>query len=452
MSNRRTKFATTAAILALVLSGCGGVGANNDKLSGDGKPVTLTSMGFGAGDEIAKVRVDEALKTISPDKVKLSENAFDAQQFLSAVAAGSPPDLVYLGRQVLGSYAAKDNLMPLTDCIAKQKIDMKQYRVPAVKEVTLDGKVYGLPEFYSNRIVLINNAALKEAGVDPAGVTTSDWAALTDLARTLTKRNGKGKLSRIGFDPKIPEFLPMWARANGVSIISEDGRTANLADPKLVEALEYTVSLINLQGGWGKFKAFRDSFDFFGAKNQFAKNQLGAFPMEDWYLNVLAENSPDVQITAVPFTGLDGQTVDFVSGQAWAIPAASKHKDVACEFIKTMTDSKTWVKAAQARAKARAAENKPYTGTYTGNLVADQTIFGELVKPSGNTSLDAAVQVVLKAQESAVTLPSSPAGEEFLKAWESAVNRVLSGDQKPAEALAQAQEEAQKALDAAAGN
>ena len=39
-------------------------------------------------------------------------------------------------------------------------------------------------------------------------------------------------------------------------------------------------------------KGLRDSFDFFGAKNQFARDQLGAFPMEDFYLNVLAENSP----------------------------------------------------------------------------------------------------------------------------------------------------------------
>ena len=451
MSNRRTKFATTAAVLALVLSGCGGVNADDEESGGDGKPATLTSMGFGAGDDIAKVRHDEAVKAISPNQVKLSENAFDAQQFLSAVAAGSPPDLVYMGRQLVGTYAAKGSLTPLTDCIAKQKIDMKQYRVPAVKEVTLDGKVYGLPEFYSNRVLMINNKATKEAGLNPI-VDTSDWSGLAELNKKLIKKNAKGKLTRIGFDPKIPEFLPMWAKANGVSIISEDGRTANLADPKLVEALEYTVSLIDAHGGWGKFKAFRDSWDFFGAKNQFAKNQLGAMPMEDWYLNVLAENSPDIELTVVPFTGVDGQVVDMASGSAWVIPAASKHKDAACEYIKTMTDSKTWVMAAEARAKARAAEKKPYTGTYTGNVVADQKIFRELVKPSGNPSLDAAVKVVLAAQESAFSLPSSPAGEEFLKAWEAAVNRALSGDQKPAEALAQAQDEAQKALDAAAGN
>ena len=63
---------------------------------------------------------------------------------------------------------------------------------------------------------------------------------------------------------------------------------------------------LRADGGWNKLKSLRDSFDFFGAKNQFAKDQLGAFPMEDWYLNVLAENSPDVDISVTPFKDRQG--------------------------------------------------------------------------------------------------------------------------------------------------
>ena len=34
------------------------------------------------------------------------------------------------------------------------------------------------------------------------------------MAEKLTVTKGD-KLQRIGFDPKIPEFLPMWVKANG---------------------------------------------------------------------------------------------------------------------------------------------------------------------------------------------------------------------------------------------
>jgi multiple sugar transport system substrate-binding protein len=439
--------AAAAAAAALVLAGCGGVGG--DEGEGEGGAVTLTTMGFGLGDEIATVRADKANAAIAPAKVKVSENAFDPQQFLSAVASDSPPDLVYMGREKLGTYAARGTLEPLENCVEKESIDLDQYRDPALEEITLDGKLYGLPEFYNNRVLLINDASLQSAGLTADAIDPSDRARLSTVTSQLTKRNGND-LARIGFDPKIPEFLPLWAKANGVEMISSDGKKANLDDPEIISALEYTVGLINAQGGWGGFKAFRDSFDLFGDKNPFAVDQLAAFPMEDWYLNVLADVSPDAKFTVKPFTDEQGKAIDWVTGSAWAIPAAAKHKDEACKWIKTMTDSETWIAAGQARADKRKSEGKPFTGVYTGNEVADEKIFGELVQLGDTPVYDNAVKGVLEAQESAFSMPASPAGSEFLTAWQDAVNRVLSGQQSPADAMKQAQQEAQTALDNAA--
>ncbi|WP_410671466.1 extracellular solute-binding protein [Amycolatopsis sp. cmx-4-68] len=433
--------------VVLLLAGCGGVGDGGDT----GAAVTLTTMGFGLGDEIATTRADLAGKAIAPATVKIGGSAFDAQQFLASVASHTPPDLVYLDRQLLGTYAARGTLEPLTDCLAKQHVDVGQYRPAALQEVTLDGKVYGLPEFYDNRILLVNDSAVEAGGLHAPDVTLADRAKLATVARTLTARTGGG-LTRIGFDPKIPEFLPLWAKADGVQMLSDDGRTAHLDDPRLAGVLAYTKSLIDAQGGWGPVKAFRDSFDFFGEKNPFEKGQLAATLMDDWYLNVLANYSPDVRMSAAPFTDTAGAPIDWVTGSAWVIPAGSSHKDQACAWIKTMTDAPTWVAAAKARAEKRRAAGKAFTGVYTGNRVADQQIFGTLVQLKDRPVFDAAVQAVLRAQESAFTMPASPAGSEFKTAWQNAVNRVLSGEQNPADALRQAQQEAQRALDAAAAH
>jgi multiple sugar transport system substrate-binding protein len=445
--SKRYPLVAVAATAALVLSACGGVGGDDDEGAGDA--AMLTTMGFGVGDEIASTRVDLAGKAIAPSKVKIGGNAFDAQQFLSAVASDNPPDLVYLDRQLLGTYAARGTIEPLENCVAQESVDLDQYRDPAIEEVRLDGKLYGLPEFYNNRVLMINDASLRSVGLTPDAVDTGDHTALTQLTGQLTKKNGND-LARIGFDPKIPEFLPVWAKANGVDMLSADGKKANLDDPKLVAGLEYTLSLVNAQGGWGSFKAFRDSFDFFGEKNPFASDQLAAFPMEDWYLNVLADVSPKTAFTVAPFTDAQGTAIDWVTGSAWAIPSASKHKDQACTWIKTMTESDTWLAAAQARVDKRKSEGKPFTGVYTGNEVADEKIFGELVSLSDSPVYDKAVKGVLAAQDDAFSMPSSPAGSEFRTAWQDAVNRVLSGDQSPAEAMKQAQQEAQTALDNAA--
>jgi multiple sugar transport system substrate-binding protein len=434
-----------AAALALLLAGaCGGVG----KKSGENATATLTMMGFGTGDDIAKTRFDAANKAIAPSSAKAAEGSFSAQQFLSAVASSTPPDLVYMERRLIGTYAAKKALIPLTGCVQDEKIDLSQFRPAAITEATVNGRLYGLPEFYNNRVLMINDSVLTGAGLDPKTFTTTDWSKLAADTAKLTSLSG-GKLRRIGFDPKIPEFLPMWAHANGADLVSPDGKTAQLDNPKVVQALSYAVGLINAQGGWARFKSFRDSFDFFGARNQFASGQLGAFPMEDFYLNVLAENSPKVKLTIAPFRGLDGRPVDLITGNAWAIPAKSPHAAQACKWIKVMTDSQTWIDAAKARSTARQAAGKPFAGVFTGNKKADEVIFRDVVKPSGNPAFDAAVQTILRTQESGFAPPALAAGEEFQAAWQDAVNRVLDGKQQPAAALAQAQRQAQAALDKA---
>jgi multiple sugar transport system substrate-binding protein len=431
--------------LVAVLAGCGGSSGKSDSESAGGPTgagQTLSIMGFGSGDEIAATRIALAKKAIAPAKVKNPEGGFNDQQFLTAVSSGQVPDLIYLDRQKVGTYAAKGALEPLDTC----GIDMSQYRKPAVDEVTFDGKPYGVPEFYDNRTLIINDRVTAKAGV--TDLSTTDWDKLKADTKKLVAMSGN-KVTRIGFDPKLPEFFPLWAKANGVDLVSSDGKKANLDDPKAIEALQYAVSLINEQGGWGKFKSFRDTWDFFGGGNEYAKDQVGAFPMEDWYYNVLAENSPDVKITAKPFTDRNGKPIDWVTGSAWAIPKGATHVKLACEWAKTMTEKSSWIAAAKKRIQQNTAKNLPFTGLYTANIAADETIMNDLWKPSG-TIFDAAVKTVVKVQDDGFSIAASPGGAAVTQAWTDAVNKVLAGQASPAAALKQAQTQAQTAIDQAA--
>ncbi|HVU12186.1 MAG TPA: hypothetical protein VHD90_12955, partial [Phototrophicaceae bacterium] len=66
---------------------------------------TLSVQGFGTGDEIATTRVTYAEESYPGLQVQINNGAFDPQQFLTAVASGSPPDLVYMDRATLSTYA-----------------------------------------------------------------------------------------------------------------------------------------------------------------------------------------------------------------------------------------------------------------------------------------------------------------------------------------------------------
>jgi multiple sugar transport system substrate-binding protein len=405
---------------------------------------TLNIMGFGTGDDVAETRAAIATKAVG-GTVNRPSGGFNDQQFLAAVASGNSPDLVYLDRQKVGTYAAKGAFMPLTSCIKSQKINMKQYRQAAVNEVTYKGQIYGIPEFYDVRTILVDNDVLDITHTPIGWLNPAKPDKLLDAAKKMFKTDSNGNVSRIGFDPKLPEFFPLWAKAYGVDILSKDGLHPHLNDPRAIKALQYAISLINAQGGWNKFKSFRDTWDFFGKQNQVAQDQVGAWPMEQWYYNVLASTSPSVHITALQFRNLKGQPINYETGSAWAIPKGSKNPTAACTWARTMTAVSTWMAAARNRASIRKAKGQPYTGISTGNSVADQKIYSETYT-SINRYFDEAVKKVLDVQRFSFGVPASPASAEFKAAWTNAVQRVLDGQQSPAAALNQAQKEAVAAI------
>lgn len=446
MPQRRGRRGPLAAalVLTVAVTGCGGL--SQTRLLGSDTGGALTTLGFGLPDEVATTRVD-AFRAKYPDvDLRINEGAFDAQQFLSAVASGRPPDLVYLDRDLLGSYAHRGALQPLTSCVERAGIRTEDFREAAIEQVTVDDQLYGVPEFNIVPVVLVNDKAAADAGVRPEEIDTSDWDGLRRIGERMTRREG-GKLTRLGFYPKVPDFFPMWVDAAGGEILSADGTTAGIDSGAAKEALAYAAGVYDQQGGFPTVKAFNDSWDFFGAKNQFATDQVGIMLMENWYLNVLAEASPKAPITVLPFRDRQGQPLTWATGSAWAIPKGAPHPEQACDFIATMTATESWVAAAKVRADARKKEKLPFTGLYTGNKVADEEIFRSVYAPSGTKWVDDAVKVVLSVQDRAFATPPSPAGAEVKDEWEAAVNRVLLSGDDPAAALEKAQPQAQAAID-----
>lgn len=407
---------------------------------------TLETYGFPSGDEVANVRFDAPVAALGA-KVDRPGSQFNDQQFLAMVASNDTPDLVYMDRQKIASYAAKGALQPLTSCLSSG-INMKDFRLAPVQEVTYKKAVYALPEFTNPRTIIVNDKVAAAARLKPSDFSTTSWTKLRAANKKALEVEG-GKVTRIGFDPKLPEFFPLWAKANGVDLMSKDGLKAQLNSKKAVEALTFAYSLIEDHGGWGPFKAFRDTWDFFGAGNQVAKDQIGAWPMESFYYNTLAQVSPQVDITALAFTNKKGGPITYITGNGWAIPKGAKDADLACRFMKTMTSTATWLKAAKKRFDAQKRRSRPFTGLYTATKVADAKVYVDIYAKMGRADFDKAVRLLVQSNRYAFAIPASPAGAEFQTARTDAINRVLAGQQSPSAALNQAQTEAQSAINAA---
>lgn len=263
-------------------------------------------------------------------------------------------------------------------------------------------------------------------------------------------RTDGSRLTRIGFDPKIPEFFPLWVKWFGQSssIIRPDGRPA-LNTPQAVQALTFTLSIIRDHGGWNRFKAFRDTFDFFGRSNPLVNNQIGAWPMESFIYNVFANNSPNSPLTAKYFVNRRGGPITMFAGNGWAIPRGARDQDLACRWMKAMTSVQAWTTVARNRRDARRRANPPqaFTGLYTANSRADLRIYQDVYQAMGNRQFDDAVQKLYTVPRFGFALPTSPASSEINQAMIDGVNRALEGRQSARAALNQAQREAMAAYE-----
>jgi multiple sugar transport system substrate-binding protein len=410
---------------------------------------TLNIYGLGGRDDVAQGRLDLANAAIRAggDSVNNPVSGFNDQAFLARLAARDIPDLVHMGRDSIGTYAARGVLVPLASCFAREKIAASDYRKAALDQVRYKGQIYGAPEFTNQITIVVNNDALQKAGVNAADIQTTNWKRLKAANKKLLQVTN-GRLTRIGFDPKIPEFFPLWVKWFGKDLISKDGLKAQLNSKEAVAALAYTVGLINDHGGWNRFKAFRDTFDFFGRNNQIAADQLGAFPIESFYYQVLADGAP-VNITAKYFTNRKGGPITMLSGNAWAIPKGSKNPGLACKYIKALQSVDAWRTVGKERFNLRKRQGRAFTGLYTANAKADVKIYEDIYQPMGNKDFDDAVALLTRAPRYGFAVPLSPASAEFRQAWVDGINRVLEGRQSPRQALDQAQKEAQAAIDKA---
>jgi multiple sugar transport system substrate-binding protein len=444
MEGRKKRLAilvVMAAAFAAVIAGT--AGARVDAKSAG----SLNIYGYGPGDDTQENRAVYAAKQLPNLDISRPAGNFDDQKFLTMLASGQVPDLVRMPRPSLALYAAKGVLQPVDQCV---KGVASQYRKGAMRAMTYKGHIYGLPEFTNQVTLLINADDFKAAGLPISAAQTTNMPKLLATTKKLVKFDGSGNLTRIGFDPKIDSGFgfPLWVKHFGADIISKNGLQAKINSKQAVLAMTWATRLINAQGGWSKFKAFRDTFDFFGKQNPIVKDQMSFWPMESFIYNVFSDNSPNINLASQYFTNQKGGPITFFSGTGWAIPKGSGNASGACDYMKAVTSVGAWLYAGEKRLNARKAAGRTFTGNYTANTVADKKTYEDIYQSFGQKTFDNAVKILVNAPKYGFELPPTPAGAQFSTAYNNAVQRILTGQQSIRAALNQAQKEAQAAINA----
>ncbi len=245
-------------------------------------------------------------------------------QFKTAVKAGTGPDIVVWAADAIGDFVQNGAIEPI------QMSDTSMFDPLAVKGMTFNGQLYGIPYSVEN-IALIRNTDL----APDAPATIED---LVKAGKALVK-DGKAKsimALQVGQQGDAYHIYPIFTSGGG----SFFGTTAN-GDP---DPSNVTVDSAGSIAAGEKIKALGEkgsgalkrSIDGQNAIPTFTGGKTAFLVSGPWAMNDVTKAGINYDITAVP-PFADGQPASvFVGTNGFYLSSTSKNKALAEEFLTTV--------------------------------------------------------------------------------------------------------------------
>ena len=362
------------------------------------------------------------------------QGAEAVQKFLTAIAAGTAASVVFF------------------DLVRADNYDLKRFIKPCIVECYgIDGKLYGLPRHYVNRWFLVNADHLKEDGINPEGELT-DWQYLKSVAVKLTKKDGGGRLTRIGIQPNYIDLAYTWGWSNGGQWVTADGKQATMDDPRNVEAWQFAADIAEAMGGQEKINAFASGFET-GAGEPFFVGKISLRYGGQTQLRQLAQFKPDLNLRVFMFPAKNAgdPKTSWSGGHAWVMPRGAKEKDIAWELMKAWVSWPYTVVFQEAQKELNAKSKAPYLGELTGQADQDAKLMEKY--RTGVELIDKAAKIAIDwmtdPKVNTHIRPLSPAALEMWDAVRGAYEETMLKKKTPAQALKDANTKVQKVLDEA---
>ncbi|MFH1928840.1 MAG: extracellular solute-binding protein [Chloroflexota bacterium] len=164
-------------------------------------------------------------------------------KLLTAVAGGEPPDICMVNGSDFLHFARNGQLLDLTPFAEAEGWDWKNYYSPAyVDYLSVEGKLYGMPESIMNKALAYNKDMFDAAGLAYPDDTWT-WDDLLEAAKKLTlDTDGDGEIDQWGISNRPFDYFP-WIWSAGVELLNEDYTEVLTDDPKVVEVFQWLADL-----------------------------------------------------------------------------------------------------------------------------------------------------------------------------------------------------------------
>lgn len=271
------------------------------------------------------------------------------QKYLTAIAAGDPPEVIMLRGGDMPSYASKKAIIPLNGYLERDKLNVDLIFYPAeIATHKYGNKTYSLPVVAGGALYMLfyNKEIFSEAGLDPERPPKT-WQELMDYSKKLTIKKGS-QVERLGFNPTAGGSFPpgspfmVWLYTNNGRLLDTDGKKALFGSKEGLETLEWLQEFIKQTVG--KFDSVRTLAG--GDKNT---NRLAFYNKKQVMINEgnyhfyqMSKEAPEIKygVGELPYNSKNPKASSLTpteGGWGYAITQGCKNKEAAWEFLKYAT-------------------------------------------------------------------------------------------------------------------
>ena len=350
---KKTKlFSLLACVLVAVMlfSACGTTTGETPKTDEQATPapaetsetepenVTITYCNFnssGGNEETLQKMVDAFQEEYPYITVEVETIGYDDYftQMQTRVAGGTAPDCYELNIENFAAYANKGLLAEISG------VDVSGLNETALNAFNVKGVQYGLPESFSNVVLIYNKDLFDQAGV---AYPTADWTQDDLQAAAEAIRALGDDIFGIWQPITYNEFFKVVAQYGG-ALLNEDKTEFTINSPENIQAAQALVDRVLVsnvqpntvqQGGMGDW-------------DMFMSGRLGMIPTGIWAFQTFTENCDfDWDIAVEP--GSTQKATHFFSNCVVLNPE-SKNQEVAATWLAWLTSS---TKSAEIRLEA----------------------------------------------------------------------------------------------------
>ena len=377
--------------------------------------ITFSGWGDEAEQQIYKDTI-ERFKSVCPGvTVNYTPIPSDFQTKLKAqMAGGTAPDVFYVDDQLMTAFAPSGQIMPLDDLMVEAGVSRDDF-IPALMSVfTLDDLTYALPKDWGTLGLVYIPAAFADAGI--AEPTTDwTWEDMREAANTIAE---KGNYAGFCMGADWARFAP-FAFSNGGTYASEDYTTAMLDTPEVKEMAGFVADMFE-EGSLVRPADISASW----CGEAIGKELVAMTTEGGWMVNTMNSTYPEVEWKTVEIPAGPVTRADVIFTNGIGINAATEYPMAAAAFLFYATGSEN---QAEIVATGFAYSTHPEQADLIINA-------NDLAIAAGGLLEDTRVAYW------------GPYTGKVNDAVSQALDRIFLGDQTVEEAFAQAQAEAQSAL------